>query len=126
MELISWLLFWSFSQEKSVLTREFMEANSSSTPRSISAYPPILFVHGNGDSSALWITTLWRFESNGYPRERLFTIDFLNPKARDDDSKPEINRSSTLQQREELAARVDQILAKTGATKLALVGNSRG
>src|SRR5690242_4574734 len=36
-----------------------------------SAYPPILFVHGNGDSSALWITTLWRFESNGYPRERL-------------------------------------------------------
>lgn len=103
-----------------------MEANLSSTSTPVSAYPPLLFVHGNGDSSALWITTLWRFESNGYPRARLFTIDFLNPKARDDDSKAEINRSSTLQQREELAARVDEILAETGATKLVLIGNSRG
>ncbi|MCA1670116.1 MAG: hypothetical protein LC793_22570 [Thermomicrobia bacterium] len=42
---------------------------------------PILFVHGNGDSSALWITTLWRFESNGFPRERLFTIDYPYPAA---------------------------------------------
>ena len=24
--------------------------------------PPILFVHGNGDQAALWITTLWRME----------------------------------------------------------------
>lgn len=91
-----------------------------------SAYPPILFVHGNGDSSALWITTLWRFESNGYPRERLFTIDFPSPTARDDDTKDEINRSSTQQQREQLAARVDEVLAKTGASKLVLIGNSRG
>jgi len=27
--------------------------------------PPIVFVHGNGDTAALWTTTLWRFESNG-------------------------------------------------------------
>src|SRR4029450_8349348 len=27
--------------------------------------PPILFVHGNGDHAALWVTTLWRMESNG-------------------------------------------------------------
>jgi len=25
--------------------------------------PPILFVHGNGDHAALWITTWWRMES---------------------------------------------------------------
>lgn len=31
--------------------------------------PPVLFVHGNGDSAALWITTLRRFESNGFPRD---------------------------------------------------------
>lgn len=24
--------------------------------------PPIVFVHGNGDSAALWQTTIWRFE----------------------------------------------------------------
>jgi len=29
-----------------------------------------LFVHGNGDHAALWITTLWRMESNGVPRAR--------------------------------------------------------
>ncbi len=34
--------------------------------------PPIVFVHGNGDSAALWQTTIWRFESNGWPRDRLF------------------------------------------------------
>jgi hypothetical protein len=26
---------------------------------------PVLFVHGNGDTAGLWITTIWRFESNG-------------------------------------------------------------
>src|SRR5579864_1483732 len=25
---------------------------------------PIVFVHGNGDNAAAWITTIWRFESN--------------------------------------------------------------
>ena len=37
--------------------------------------PPIVFVHGNGDSAAAWTTTLWRFESNGWPRSRLHAID---------------------------------------------------
>ena len=37
--------------------------------------PPIVFVHGNGDTAALWTTTIWRFESNGWPRERLHAID---------------------------------------------------
>ena len=44
--------------------------------------PPIVFVHGNGDTAALWLTTIWRFESNGYPRDRLFAIDFDFPQAR--------------------------------------------
>jgi triacylglycerol lipase len=87
---------------------------------------PILFVHGNGDSSALWITTLWRFESNGYPRERLFTIDYPNPTARDDNAVAQPSRSGTDEQRAQLAAKVDEVLAQTGAAKLVLVGNSRG
>lgn len=88
--------------------------------------PPILFVHGNGDSAALWITTIWRFESNGYPRDRLFAIDLIAPTARDDDAVPQTNRSSTRDVRDQLAAKVDQILARSGSAKLALVASSRG
>jgi len=99
---------------------------ASITTGANSTNSPILFVHGNSDSSALWITTLWRFESNGYPRERLFAIDYPNPTARDDDAIPQPGRSGTEEQRTQLAAKVDAVLAQTGASKLALVGNSRG
>jgi triacylglycerol lipase len=88
--------------------------------------PPILFVHGNGDSSALWLTTSWRFESNGYPRELLHALDFPAPRARDDDGVPQANRSGTEEQRAFLAGEVESFLVRTGATQLALVGNSRG
>ena len=64
----------------------------TSTPQ---ATPPIVFVHGNGDSAALWQTTLWRFESNGWPRERLHAIDVPYPLARDEDAKPQTGRTST-------------------------------
>jgi triacylglycerol lipase len=61
----------------------------------VAQVPPIVFVHGNGDTAALWQTTLWRFESNGWPRERLHAIDMPYPLARDDDSKAQPGRSST-------------------------------
>lgn len=88
--------------------------------------PPILFVHGNGDSSALWLTTVWRFESNGYPRELLHALDFPSPSARDDDDVAQANRSGTGEQRAFLAAEVGALLARTGVERVALVGNSRG
>lgn len=91
-----------------------------------SGEPPILFVHGNGDSSSLWMTTIWRFESNGYPRDRLFALDIVAPTARDDDAVPQPNRSSTADVRSQLSAKVDEILARTTSGKLALVANSRG
>ncbi len=90
------------------------------------AQPPIVFVHGNGDSSALWMTTIWRFESNGYPRDRLFALDLVPPTARDNDAVAQANRSSTTEVRDQLAAKVDEILAQTRAPKVALVANSRG
>src|SRR6202171_4875774 len=64
--------------------------------------PPILFVHGNGDHAALWMTTLWRMESNGVPRQRMFAINFTDPLARTEDSVPQPNRSSTEDQRRQL------------------------
>ena len=88
--------------------------------------PPVLFVHGNGDQAGLWITTIWRMESNGIARDRLFAINFTDPLARTDDSVPQPNRSSTEDQRRELAEAIAQLKARTGAPRVALVGNSRG
>lgn len=88
--------------------------------------PPVVFVHGNGDTSALWINNLWRFETNGYKADRLFAIDFALPFARIDDGKPQPLRSSTDDQREELAAFVAQVRAQTRRRKVALIASSRG
>jgi triacylglycerol lipase len=88
--------------------------------------PPIVFVHGNGDNAALWITTLWRFESNGWPRDRLYAIDLPYPLARDDDAKPQPGRSSTAESMAFLAAEIDRVLLATGARQVVLIANSRG
>ena len=88
--------------------------------------PPVLFVHGNGDHAALWITTLWRMESNGVSPARMSAINFTDPLARNDDKVEQANRSSTEDQRRELADAVKELKSKTGASRIALVGNSRG
>ena len=88
--------------------------------------PPIVFVHGNGDTAGLWIATIWRFESNGWPRDRLHAIDLPYPLARDDDAKEQPGRSSIAEFTTHLAAEVKKVLAATGAAKVALVGLSRG
>ncbi len=45
-------------------------------------YPPIVFVHGNGDDASKWVPIVWLFESNGYPADRLFAIRFVDPTGR--------------------------------------------
>lgn len=100
-------------------------AQTSSTVSSSEA-PPILFVHGNGDYDALWMTTLWRMESNGIAPDRMMAINFTNPSARTDDTVEQANRSSTEDQRRELAAAITDLKRRTGAARVALVGNSRG
>ncbi len=88
--------------------------------------PPIVFVHGNGDTAALWLTTLWRFESNGWPRSRLHAIEVPYPLARDEDAKPQAGRTSTTEHAAYLSAEVDKVLAATGASQVVLFANSRG
>ena len=88
--------------------------------------PPIVFVHGNGDSAPLWINNIWRFESNGFKRSLLFAIDFAYPNARSDDSKPQDNRSSTEDAMKDLAAYVAQVKKTTRQAKVALIASSRG
>jgi pimeloyl-ACP methyl ester carboxylesterase len=88
--------------------------------------PPVVFVHGNGDSGALWINNIWRFEANGYKRHQLFAIDFSNPVALSDDSKVQPFRSSTAEAMKELAAFVAQVKKDTRRRKVALIASSRG
>jgi len=97
-----------------------------STPATPPAQPPIVFVHGNGDTAALWTTTLWRFESNGWPRDRLHAIDLPYPLARDEDNVAQPGRTSTTEHAQFLSSEVDKVLARTGASQVVLVGNSRG
>jgi pimeloyl-ACP methyl ester carboxylesterase len=100
-------------------------AGCATTP-SLSDAPPIVFVHGNGDSAALWQTTIWRFESNGWPRERLHAIELPYPLARDDDAKAQPGRTSTAEHMAYLKAEVEKVLRATGARQVVLFGNSRG
>lgn len=93
---------------------------------SLSQAPPIVFVHGNGDSAALWQTTLWRFESNGWPRDRLVAINVPYPLSRDDDTKPQPGRTSAAENMAYLQSQVNKVLKATGATHVVLMGNSRG
>ncbi|MFI8614157.1 alpha/beta fold hydrolase [Acidovorax sp. NPDC077693] len=93
---------------------------------SLAEAPPIVFVHGNGDTAALWQTTAWRFESNGWPRERLHAIDVPYPLSRDDDAKPQPGRTSAAEHMAYLKAEVDKVIKATGARQVVLMGNSRG
>jgi triacylglycerol lipase len=88
--------------------------------------PPILFVHGNGDTAGIWQTTLWRFESSGWAPNQLHALDMPFPLARDDDNVAQEGRSSTQDQANYLASEVKAFLQRTGAAKVVLVANSRG
>lgn len=87
---------------------------------------PILFVHDAGDSAATWLTQLWRFESNGFARERLFAIDLPDPIPRDDDAVAQSGRSSSGEQRDALAQALKTILQTSGAGQVAIVAHGRG
>ncbi len=102
--------------------------SACTTPMSPHNLPhkPIVFVHGNGDSAALWQTTIWRFESNGWPANLLHALDVPYPLARDADDKPQAGRSSTAEHMHALRTQVEAVIQKTGSKQVILIGNSRG
>lgn len=87
---------------------------------------PIVFVHGNGDTAGLWITTQWRFESNGWPRDLMHAVDLRYPQARAVDDTPMPGRSSSGDVMRQLADEVAAAKARTGAAKVILIAQSRG
>jgi hypothetical protein len=56
----------------------------------------------------------------------MFAINFTDPLARTDDSVSQPNRSSTEDARRELGEAIKELKRRTGASRIALVGNSRG
>src|SRR5438093_11718550 len=108
------------------LAASLFAAACSGIPTNDASYPPIVFVHGHGGSASQWMTTIWRFESNGWPRDRLFALDTVPPFARADDSKPQEARSSTAEHTAQVAAEVERVRKITGADKVILIGHSRG
>jgi triacylglycerol lipase len=105
-----------------------VSVSDDAKPKTMSerAFAPIVFVHGNGDTAALWHTTMWRFESNGWPHERLFALDAPYPLARDDDTVSQAGRTSTEEHAQFISDEVARIRKQTGASKVILIGNSRG
>jgi triacylglycerol lipase len=101
-------------------------ATACATGPAMTDHPPIVFVHGNGDTAALWQATIWRFESNGWPRERLHAIDVPYPLSREDDTRPQPGRTSAAEHMAFLKSEVERVLQRTGAKQVVLVGNSRG
>jgi pimeloyl-ACP methyl ester carboxylesterase len=114
-----------FAKYFHVLAAIFMLSGFSMTAHSAD-HPPVVFVHGDSDTAGLWMVQMWRFESNGYPRDRLFPVDIPHPSARGDDGKAEQNRSSTEEAARAVAAKVDEALARSKAGKVVLIANSRG
>ena len=108
------------------LTAAFALLSGCASSVSLQEHPPVVFVHGNGDNAAVWQTTIWRFESNGWPRDRLYAIDHPYPLARDDDTKAQPGRSSTAEHMAYLKAEVEKVLKATGASRVVLMGSSRG
>ncbi|MGA2549268.1 MAG: twin-arginine translocation pathway signal [Burkholderiaceae bacterium] len=92
----------------------------------LTRYPPIVFVHGNGDNEGVWQTLAWRYESNGWPADRLFAINLPYPLARDDNAVPQSERSSAEEFTAALKEKVEQVRASTGVSLVVLIGNSRG
>ncbi len=108
-----------------LIASSLLLAACASAPQLVE-HPPIVFVHGNGDSASIWQSTVWRFESNGWPRERLHAIDLPYPLARDVDGVAQPGRTSTAEHMAYLSSEVDKVLRATGARRVVLVGNSRG
>ncbi|MGO8917441.1 MAG: hypothetical protein ACLQJR_16160 [Stellaceae bacterium] len=87
---------------------------------------PIVFVHGNGDSAAVWMTTIWRFESNGYPSELLDAVDLRYPLASKLYDTPEPAHATAAEETQQLSEEVAAVQKRTHAPKVILIAQSRG
>jgi triacylglycerol lipase len=125
-ETMDGLFFKRFLSYLVVSMTALLVSCSGLPPKSGSVMTPIVFVHGNGDTAGIWQTLIWRFESNGWPTDRLSAIDMPYPLARDNDLVEQPGRSSTQDQANALAEEVTKVLQRTMADRVILIASSRG
>jgi triacylglycerol esterase/lipase EstA (alpha/beta hydrolase family) len=86
---------------------------SVAAPAVASAHDPILFVHGWNSSSSTWNTMVSRFAADGWTPSELNNWSYNTSQS----------NATTAQQ---IATKVNQILAATGAAKVDLISHSMG
>jgi len=77
------------------------------------AHTPILFVHGWTESESLWSTMIGNFEREGWRREELNNWRYNTSQ-------------SNVRTASEVKAKVEEILRRTGATRIDLITHSMG
>ncbi|WP_438817281.1 esterase/lipase family protein [Streptomyces actuosus] len=83
------------------------------TPAHAATRNPVIFVHGLSSSAGTWDTWVSKFKSDGYSSSELYTWSY---------SWSQSNKTTAAQ----LATKVQQVLAQTGAAKVDLVTHSMG
>lgn len=83
------------------------------TPARAAGHNPVVFVHGLSSGSWVWNTMIDRFEADGWDGNELFDWEY------------DWGQSNEVTARQ-LAAKVDSVLAATGAGKVDLVTHSMG
>jgi triacylglycerol lipase len=89
-----------------------LEASFARTPTTTTRHP-VLFVHGWSSSAGTWNTMVSRFKADGYTDAQLMAFSYNTSQS----------NATTAQ---EIATRVDQLLAANGATKVDIVSHSMG
>ena len=76
-------------------------------------HDPILFVHGWNSNSTTWTTMIGRFQADGWASNELYNWQYNY-------------KQSNATTASQIATKVDEILAATGATKVDIVTHSMG
>src|SRR2546423_884742 len=88
-------------------------AVAAAAPAVAAAHDPILFVHGWSSSGSAWTTMISRFQADGWTSTELNNWSY---------STSQSNATTASQ----IATKVDQILAATGAAKVDIISHSMG
>ena len=72
---------FAFTPLLPLMVRDGSLAQSAAAQAAQADRPVIVFVHGNFENAGFWQELIWRFESNDYPANRLFTFELENPVA---------------------------------------------
>ena len=86
---------------------------------------PILLLHGGGGTAAQWIPTIWRLESNFYPRARIFAADLRLSSARVVDTVRAPGRSSSEEATAQVTQEIARVLRAANAERLFVVAQGR-